>query len=701
MKPAWPKTSLNLFFGMLGVFLASPALAASVGFYAATFDPPTRSQLRIIGCALGDAGLPRECHQLAKQISHLIVWVNDDTGKDTLASTRERLLMVKTAVQKYGAKVEVVASAPAAREARRRALLRDKEIDQVFHFLDADGYRSQKAHPASYDPRETRVVFPLEAEAAPFKLSPATENLVAADVKEIVEDLGLYQQVDKDLEDLQKSLFQEGWKDLLDDLSSACLVTLTRNECAGLSSYWKTISVVTEDRRDPEKPRDAPAATQLTFKRAQSEDRWAEKYTSKALALLRGSEGYDKFKPVADDIAARTLQGYPRGKVPHLRRVSIRGPHGAAKFLTQTQKPLGCPVPRGSYHADIEQYVADRFPRAFAEFLKKEIGSGSISSPGLYVHNHPIQEAYDFHKRDGYATFYFLQTRRGQLHRDIHLAVRSNPRSYRVVLTSVRGEDRTVNVLCQVHHNGIFSSYRLVRAKNSQPLFVLNSQGSFLRLNERDILLFGFRGTWRRMLQEKNWQRRSLVKEGLDIDLFTHPRIRQKLVVARNVYGDDANIVLETFYKKGARRVIYLGSAGAIQSYPIGDVVIPSEFVDRHHNSVPFQGNIAMAYRTELSEFITVHAETKHAWAQSLFDETEAVLRTWKERSVAAVDIEGIYLGRFARRHPDLEIGALFVISDQTLGENTIEETNANRGLIDASVDKLVSFLFPKLVHKN
>jgi len=96
---------------------------------------------------------------------------------------------------------------------------------------------------------------------------------------------------------------------------------------------------------------------------------------------------------------------------------------------------------------------------------------------------------------------------------------------------------------------------------------------------------------------------------------------------------------------------------------------------------------------------MTVHAGTKHAWAQSLFEETEEVLLNWKDRSVGAVDIEGIYLGRFARQHPDLKIGALFVISDETLGESTIEETNANRERIDDSVGKLVTFLFPKVVN--
>ena len=41
-------------------------------------------------------------------------------------------------------------------------------------------------------------------------------------VMEVVEKLGLYQEVNEDLAELQKSLFEEGWRDFLKDLKSAC-----------------------------------------------------------------------------------------------------------------------------------------------------------------------------------------------------------------------------------------------------------------------------------------------------------------------------------------------------------------------------------------------------------------------------------------------------------------------------------------------
>ena len=77
------------------------------------------------------------------------------------------------------------------------------------------------------------------------------------------------------------------------------------------------------------------------------------------------------------------------------------------------------------------------------------------------------------------------------------------------------------------------------------------------------------------------------------------------------------------------------------------------------------------------------------------------MLIDWQAKSVASVDIEGLHLARFAETHSDLKIAALFVISDQALGDITIEETNAFRGVIDEAVDKLISVLFSKVANPD
>lgn len=717
---------LKLASAAVGAFFPSLAIAASVGLFSGTFDPPSWAEIGMLRCALGDTRLSEKCQEIGKQISRLLVLVKEGSEEDPLASTRERVLMVRKALQEYGDRVDVSASSAENTETRTRAILEDKNIDRVIRFIGEDGFETLQSRPDSHNPKLAWVVFSLEDKASPFRAvdtmsftsnvilaleiagfqgSPpaklrsaiaagtASDNWIEPGVKEVIEKLGLYQDVRADLSDLQKSFFQEGWRDFLKDLASACPITLDREECNDLASRWETIAIIADDRT-PRNDR-----SQLIYKKAQSEDRWAEKFSRAALKFLEGSESYRRFKPIADDIASRVVRDYPSGKLPHLRKVTIQKNSMPQGRLTLTRRRTACSAPEGTYNADMDQYLADRFPRSFAAFLKTKAGETSVVPVELYVHNHPVDEAYDFHRSAGYAELYFIQTRRGQFHRDIYLAVKTKPLAYRVVVAGVRGNDRQANVSCQIHRADVFRQYRFVQSRQAQPLFVLNPRGRDLRLNRDDLLLFGFKGAWTKRLLEQNWQRRPLTKDGLDIELFTHPGSKQKLVVARNVYGDDAEIVLRTFYDKGARGVLYLGSVGAVADYRIGDVVIPNEFVDDRNNTVPFRNNFARAYQSDLASLVTVHGDIRQAWAQTLFHETTTRLLEWRARSVGAVDIEGLYLGRFAQRHKDLAIAALFVVSDQTMGEITIDETNAQRGLIDDSVDKLVSFLLPKVLN--
>jgi hypothetical protein len=690
----------SLVFGVVCVFVASAAAASTVGFYAATFDPPTRAQLQMIRCALGEPPLREECRELGKEISRMIVLVDDDRERDTLASTRERVLMLNKALQKHAERVEVMASTPVQKKQRKRAVLGDPNVARVLKLVGAESYRAFKSSAEDQNPKLAWVVFPLSGENVPRHGGLSLDDQIDFAASEVVDKLGLYREVDPELADLQKSFFEEGWRDFLQDLQTACPMTIEKAKCSELASHWKEIPVVRDEQIGERARREPAGKVRLVYRKTQSGDRWAEKFTSTALHFLDGTEHYDKFKAAAADMSARVFQGYPRGKLPHLSRVSL-GAETSIDRLRAVQMPLACSAPQGRYIADMDRYVADRFPRALSRFLNDEFLKGSISLADLYVHDHPIEEAYEFHRRDGYDAFYFAQTRRGHLHRHIHIAVKSHPRAYRIVLTGVRGRDRQANVLCQVQRAQVFSTYNFIQSREPEQLFVLNRKGQSLTLHPTDWLLFGFKGDWSRKLSAQGFRQVPLVIKGLDIDLFSRPGIGTKIVVARNVYGDDAEIVLSTFYKKGIRQAIYLGTAGAIADYKIGDVVIPNKIVDRHKNSVPFARNFARSYRSEISGLLTVHADKKHASVQSLFDETEEVLLDWKVNAVGSVDVEGIHLARFAMRHDDLKLAAFFVISDETLGALTIEQTNALRGVIDESVARVIEFLLPKLFNEQ
>jgi Phosphorylase superfamily len=720
------------------IFVSFPALfppvasAITVGFYAGTFDPPTLAEIAMMRCALGDAGVRKECAESGPTIARLTVSVNQSYEEDTFASTTERALMVKHALQKYGDRVEVV-TAPGSREEKTRALLENKNVERLIQFIDSASYQALKSSQVSQDPRVLWRVFSLkqpgqlapalDPKTLPTNVKPfveieepkgssasaiqkviqsgrATAGLIDPAVTAVIERLSLYQEVSEDLAKLQRSLFEESWRDSLEDIKLVCPGLLAEKDCATLAANWQTLSIVTEDRINGKDRPDA-SANVLVYKLGQSADRWAEKFTHTALKPLQGSAGYAKLKPVAEDMSSKMYLGFPDAKLFHMRKVFVPKQRSSTEALKVTQKPAACSAPPGKYNMNIVQYTSDRFPNSFANFLRAQFPTRSILPSDIYTHNQTLEEAYAFHRRDGFDTFYFLQTRRGQLHRSIYIAVRAKPHTYRIVFTNLRGLDQEADVYCQISHSGTFSSMHSVHANVELPLFVFNPAGVSLKLNDKDWLLFGFKGKWEKVLLEQNWQRRPLVKEGLDIDLFTHPTIKKRLVVARNVYGDDANIIMDTFYKKGIRQVVYLGTAGAVANYKVGAVVTPDEFIDITNVSAPFPQNLAHAYHKELSARVTVHDQTKHGRVPTIYHETLALLTDWKTRSIAALDVEGFYLARFAQTHKDLRIAALFTMSDQTLGVSTIDESEARLNLIDETVYKLIAVLLPKVLAPN
>ena len=220
-------------FATVSVSPAPMAIAASVGFYASTFDPPTRSQIRMIHCALGDDSLHKECGEIGKSISRLMVLVIEDSEKDSFASTREQILMLKRALQKHGDRVEIVASTKAQAEQRKRALLEDKNLERLFQLVSADVYKDLKLSPGGQDPKLAWLVFPLEAKSSSSKAGAEGDPL---GVMEVVEKLGLYRDVSPDLAALQRSLFEEGWNDFLKDLKSVCPININEKTCAELAS---------------------------------------------------------------------------------------------------------------------------------------------------------------------------------------------------------------------------------------------------------------------------------------------------------------------------------------------------------------------------------------------------------------------------------------------------------------------------------
>ena len=107
----------------------------------------------MIRCALGDDRLHKECGEIGKSISRLVVLVIEDSEKDTFASTREQILMLKRALQKHSDRIEIVASTKAKAEQRKRALLEDKNVKRLFQLVPADTYKALKVSPDRQNPK--------------------------------------------------------------------------------------------------------------------------------------------------------------------------------------------------------------------------------------------------------------------------------------------------------------------------------------------------------------------------------------------------------------------------------------------------------------------------------------------------------------------------------------------------------------------
>src|SRR5215470_8210675 len=202
------------FWVFLSLVFPPIARAVTVGFYAGTFDPPTLREMAMVRCAFGDASVHKECQEIGKTISRVVVVVNQAGDEDPLASTRERVLMVKKALQKYGDRVEIVTGDS---EEKARSLLGDGNVEQLIRFIDEESYKAARSSPLNQDPRLLWVVASLKqgGSSKAIQAGGTMEGLFDPAVQEVIERLGLYQPVSEDLAALQKSLFEESWKGFL------------------------------------------------------------------------------------------------------------------------------------------------------------------------------------------------------------------------------------------------------------------------------------------------------------------------------------------------------------------------------------------------------------------------------------------------------------------------------------------------------
>src|SRR5262245_48827883 len=175
---------LSLIFFSFSVLFPPMVGAVTVGFYAGNFDPPTLREMVMVRCAFGDASVHKECQDLGKKISRVVVVVNQAGDEDPLTSTRERVLMVKKALQKYDDRVEIV-TASGDSEEKARSLLRGKNVEQLIWFIDEESYEAARSSSANQDPRLLWVVVPLKQARSSSSIDTSTNVKLLSGIGEL------------------------------------------------------------------------------------------------------------------------------------------------------------------------------------------------------------------------------------------------------------------------------------------------------------------------------------------------------------------------------------------------------------------------------------------------------------------------------------------------------------------------------------
>lgn len=748
----------------------------NVAYYNGTFDPPTLAHLEIIKCALGKVDKNFACQELGQKIDKVIVSVNKGGDKDTYTAAIERVLMLESALRVYGEKVQVIQSTPEERDQLKNNLLKDKinlyqmigedsflnlKIDATellksnnnqslgksqFIILPRDSenssnntMNSEKIQNAISKSSGQVILFPnLSSDFSTLSSTKARQNIddgkaldgiVDSSVASIIRESGYYlKETQKEVKSLNEKLFIEGFNDFISDIEKACpQILLSIQNKVYNNVQTKCSTIITEIKE----------STKLVYKERQSESRWGEKYIEAVLSTIKDPEIRDLMRLKIPYMIVSRFQGKSYGKLPHLTPVDkniltfpssgrieideIKENHKLNKLICSSEESF---KDKTNYNMDIDRYLWDRFPKGFMDFLKDLKSNGKLMSNSFYLSSETLQETlkkwseYLIHPKD--YSFYFVQTRRGQPHRNLYLFYNSLTQKYGLMATQVIGNDRRANVFCQIRLTEVFDHYFDLSAGSKNDFFQFNEEGQKLSLNSNDLLIFGYKTAWMEDLvssTKNKWKTTKLTNGSVvDLELMeisdsegnqevesskkSPTKKLSRLILARNVFGDEASFVLEKLYEKGLRKVLYMGTAGALPNLEIGSITLPTSFVDKSLKDISFDQSwaVELLKKGSIPDSIPVLSGMKHAWVPHLFDETKHQLIRWRKHGVASIDVEGYHISKFRMLHPDMQMALFYIISDQTLGSSTIEQSNSHTKTIRNSVLELIRILRPQLI---
>ena len=643
------------------VFAASTAqfAAADVAIYSGSFDPPTRTHIALI----------RDALKRLQPGDQFVVIVNRGGPKNFRSSVSERVSLLKAGLGALANRIDFQALTPVEKDAF------DGKYPPNEHFIHFIGEDSAAALPKEVvaNPNHSWVVYrrPGETSLAPNSLpnsefrtlrgaagvssTQARADLEAgrsspmldAAVNREIRAKGQYPADPAAINELQRQLSDQGFQDFLTNL----------RELVPAGTPLDGIPV------PPFDPQQSRAGRTEWFVR------WLMSHVPNA-------------SPELETTANSLLYTHGFSKIPYLEATAVER-RAAPEIRSVVPIALPPPIPASTPHTlNVKAYIDQRVPTA----LQNTMRNGDLP---IYLHNGSIEASLDYHRAAGWSEAFRLWLPRGSPDRSGALVRNPTTGALRLVWAYIDAPDQKYRAIEQFAQIGGKASAIWVDHRTPTKVFEWNAAGEAFRFGEKDRVVIGFKNQLEAaMRKDSAWTITTLTISGVPIDLYANAETGERIVNPRNVYGDEMIPLIESLYRKGARSISLIGTAGSIDPViGVAHAVAPSAFLDADGKVITIRNEFASTLKSLLPD-TTFHTGTTHGWLSGILDETIAHMRALS-RLVNTIDIEGRYLYEFLSTHPDVRGGIAFVISDQPLGDLDYVHNNSTLLSVDATVKQI------------
>jgi hypothetical protein len=159
------------------------------------------------------------------------------------------------------------------------------------------------------------------------------------------------------------------------------------------------------------------------------------------------------------------------------------------------------------------------------------------------------------------------------------------------------------------------------------------------------------------------------------------------------MFGDEIQEMLGLLWHKGARRFIYLGSAGALDpAIQVGDLVVPAEFSEPGGRWRTFS-NGAGELPIALAAPLKIIRGVRQGTVSTLIEETRERMENLAGLGIQAIDIEANHFARFFDGR-EAQTSIILAITDLPLGGVKLDEGYE----VNFAAVKSICQVFPHLI---